>query len=109
VSAPTPSTIVFPVSGRIGPSDIRPLCEALRALLEEGYCELVICDVGALVDPDAAAVDALGQLQLTTRRLGCRMRLRDPSVELLELIVFMGLGKPAGSSSCRRRVASWGR
>ena len=51
----------------------------------------MICDVGALVDPDAVAVDALAQLQLTTRRLGCRMRLRDPSVELLELIVFMGL------------------
>jgi len=42
-------------------------------------------------DADVVTVDALARLQLEANRLGCRMRLRDASAELLELVAFMGL------------------
>jgi hypothetical protein len=50
----------------------------------------IFCDVGALA-PDAAAVDALARLQLTARRLGYEIRLRDASVDLQDLLDFVGL------------------
>jgi hypothetical protein len=43
------------------------------------------------VEPDAVTVDALARLQLAARRLSCRLRLRNASPELLELVAFMGL------------------
>ena len=45
----------------------------------------------ALDRPDAVTIDALARLQLTARRLGCRLRLRHASPELRELVAFMGL------------------
>ena len=42
--------------------------------------------------PDAVTVDALARLQVAARRNGSGVRLRNASVELLELIHFMGLG-----------------
>jgi hypothetical protein len=86
-----PRSIVFAVGGRIGLEDIPQLCTALHASLDGDDVELVICDVGAVVRPDAVTVDAIARLQLTSRRHGCRMRLRHPSPELLELIAFVGL------------------
>jgi hypothetical protein len=50
----------------------------------------IVCDVGALA-PGLAAVDALARLQLTARRLGCEIRLRDASVDLQDLLDFVGL------------------
>jgi len=50
----------------------------------------IVCDVGALA-PDAVAVDALARLQLTARRLGLEIRLRDASSELQDLLAFVGL------------------
>jgi anti-anti-sigma regulatory factor len=50
----------------------------------------IVCDVGALA-PDAAALDALARLQLTARRLGHEILLRDASTELQELLEFVGL------------------
>jgi hypothetical protein len=50
----------------------------------------IVCDVGALA-PDAAAVDALARLQLTARRLGYDIQLRDASVDLQDLLDFVGL------------------
>ena len=50
----------------------------------------IVCDVGALA-PDAAAVDALARLQLTAQRLGYEICLRDASVDLRDLLDFIGL------------------
>jgi hypothetical protein len=50
----------------------------------------VVCDVSD-VAPDVAAVDALARLQLTARRLGLDVGLRNASPELLELISLVGL------------------
>jgi ABC-type transporter Mla MlaB component len=43
------------------------------------------------VDVDAVTIDALARLQLAARRHDCRVRLRNASDELRELIAFMGL------------------
>jgi len=40
---------------------------------------------------DAVTVDALARLQLAARGYGCRVRLRNASAELLDLVAFMGL------------------
>ena len=52
--------------------------------------EIVICDVRG-AEADVATVDALARLQLSTGRLGCRLRLRNASADLLLLVAFMGL------------------
>jgi ABC-type transporter Mla MlaB component len=83
--------IVLVIDGAIDRTEVPKLSERARALLEESDADLVVCDVGALVDPDAVAVNALARLQLTARRLGCRVRLRHASLELQDLLAFMGL------------------
>jgi len=50
----------------------------------------IVCDVGALA-PDVAALDALARLPLSARRLGYEIRLRDASVDLQDLLDFVGL------------------
>jgi ABC-type transporter Mla MlaB component len=71
--------------------DVRGLCERLRRRMGSGGADLAVCDVGAIVEPDMETVDALARLQLTARRLGCRIRLRGASGELLDLLVLSGL------------------
>jgi anti-anti-sigma regulatory factor len=85
---------VFVVRDPLVRADVQRLCADLGRLLGDGGAELVVCDVGAVVCPDAITVDALARLQLTALRLGCRIRLRNASPELRELIAFMGL-RPA--------------
>jgi hypothetical protein len=43
--------------------------------------------------PDLVIVDRLPRLQLAARRVGCSIRLRDPCVELSELLDMLGLGE----------------
>jgi hypothetical protein len=50
----------------------------------------IVCDVGSL-PPDVAAIDALARLQLTARRLGLEIKLRQASSELQDLLAFAGL------------------
>jgi ABC-type transporter Mla MlaB component len=90
---PEPNTTVVVLSGRIARGDIPALCERIRALLKSSDVRPVVCDVGALVDPDAATVDALARLQLTARRLGYRVRLRGACGELQGLLLLMGLSE----------------
>ena len=47
-------------------------------------------DVSSLA-PDAVTVDTLARLQLAARRVGRKVRLREASDELVELITFCGL------------------
>ncbi len=77
--------------GPIDPADVPDLCERARALLEATEADLAICDVGELVDPDAATVEALARLQLTAGRLGRRVTVRRACGELKELVALMGL------------------
>ena len=86
-----PDTIVLVISGPLTRAHIRGLSAFARLLLEGCDGDQVVCDVGGLVDPDAATVDALARLQLAARRLGRRLRLRHPSGKLQELLALMGL------------------
>lgn len=86
-----PSTIVLVISGPIARADIPVLCGRVRFLLEGCDADRVVCDVRAVVDPDAVAVDALARLQLTARRIGREVRLRHACGELQELLTLAGL------------------
>ena len=81
------------LSGPIARDDIPALCARVHVLLEGCDADPVLCDIGALDDPDAVTVDALARLQLTARRLGRRVQLRQACGELQDLLAFVGLGE----------------
>jgi ABC-type transporter Mla MlaB component len=84
------STVAFAVRAPIARSDLDRLCNRVCAVLRESRAEVAFCDVAGL-EPDAVTVEALARLQLGARRLGCQVRLRRASSELLQLVAFMGL------------------
>lgn len=86
-----PSVIAIAIDGSIEPADIPALCDRLRELIERSGTDRVVCDVGDLAQPDAVAVDALARLQLTARRCGLEVLLRQASPRLIELLTMMGL------------------
>jgi hypothetical protein len=51
----------------------------------------VVCDVGAITDPDGPALDALVRLALTARRMGTPVQLRNACPVLVDLITIAGL------------------
>jgi ABC-type transporter Mla MlaB component len=90
VDAKEPAVLVLP--GPVSRDDVAGLCAAARALLEGGGPErVVVCDVGGLGPPGLAHIDLLARLELTARRAGGRIRLRDPDPALLALVVLVGL------------------
>jgi ABC-type transporter Mla MlaB component len=86
-----PKTIELGIAGPIKRVDIPCLCSHARRLLESGDADRLVCDVGALADPDAVTIEALARLQLTARRVGSQIGLRNASRELRELLDFAGL------------------
>jgi ABC-type transporter Mla MlaB component len=90
---PPPSSIVLVLSGPVADDQVVGLCERVRGLLERSEADLMICDVGALDDPDGATLDLVARLQLTARRLGRRVRLLDACGELQDLIELTGLSE----------------
>ncbi|SCD94005.1 STAS domain-containing protein [Streptomyces sp. di188] len=90
VDAMTPPVLVL--CGPFTPGEVSGPCEALRALLDGGGSgRVVVCDVAGLGTPGLAAVNLLARLQLTARRAGGRIRLRDPSPALCVLLDVVGL------------------
>lgn len=85
-----PNSVAFVICGPINRTDLPGLCDRICALLTESGANVARCDVTGVV-PDAVTVDALARLQLAAKQLGCRVRLRHASDELLELVDFMGL------------------
>ena len=77
------------IRGPVAREDLAGLCERICTELRAAG-PVVRCDVSG-VEPDAVVVDALARLQLAARRIGCQIRLRRASAELLELVAFMGL------------------
>lgn len=73
-------------------ADIALLCERLRALYAAGARE-VVCDVGALVRADLAAVEAVARLRLTARRAGGRLSIRNAGPGLVALLHLAGLAE----------------
>lgn len=76
---------VLVIDGPIADGDLQARLRALAAAGED-----VVCDVRALA-ADVVSVNALARLQLAARHLGCRIRLRDASSELDQLLSFAGL------------------
>lgn len=70
----------------------RPMNPApLGGLTLEAMDAVFVCDVGTLVEPDVAVVDALARLQLAARRSGCRIDLQGVAPALADLLDLMGL------------------
>ena len=90
MTTPAPDLTVFAIYGPIARSDLPGLCERVCAILRDTAADVLHCHV-ATVAADAVTVDALARLQLAATRSGCRIRLRDASSSLLELVAFMGL------------------
>jgi anti-anti-sigma regulatory factor len=95
-SAPELGPLILAIGAPIDPAGVPALCARFRILLEDSNAELVICDIGGLIEPDAAAIDALARLALTARRLGRRLRLVFPSPALKELFGYVGLAEVVG-------------
>ncbi|MGW2458448.1 STAS domain-containing protein [Streptomyces sp. NPDC001761] len=89
VDAETPAVLVLP--GPVRRDDVPGLCADVRALLEARGTGVVVCDVRGLGPPGLAAVDLLARLELTARRAGGRIRLRDPDPALHALLGLVGL------------------
>ena len=90
MATPPRETIALAIHGPILRSDLPGLCDRVCAILSDAPADEALCDVRG-VEPDAVTVDALARLQLAARRRGCRVRLRNASPALLDLVTFMGL------------------
>jgi ABC-type transporter Mla MlaB component len=83
----------FGMRGHIDRTEIPGLCVRLQILAAHVAAQQFVCDVGAIVEPDAVTVDALARLQLTARRLGREVRISHASRELQDLLALMGLSE----------------
>jgi ABC-type transporter Mla MlaB component len=99
-------TIVVVIDGPVPPSAIPALCDRFRSLLEGSTAAQVVCDVSAVREPDATAIDALARLQLTAARLGFSMRLLHPCQRLRDVLDLAGLGDVLPVSAELRLEAS---
>jgi ABC-type transporter Mla MlaB component len=90
-SPPGPDRDVVVVHGPLASADVPELCDRVRTTARRSTAEVIVCDVGAVLEPDARTVEALARVQLTARRLGREIRLRHASARMQELIDFMGL------------------
>ena len=88
-----PTTVAFALRPPIERDEIPGLCERARELLRRRNASLIVCDVGTLVTPDAVVVDALARLQLTAKRYGAEVRVRDACADLVELLELSGLSQ----------------
>jgi hypothetical protein len=90
MAASAPQTVAFAIRGPIERTDLPGLCERVCSLLESCGADVAVCEVRG-VEPDAVTADALARLQLAAGRRDCRVRLRNASTDLLDLLLFMGL------------------
>lgn len=82
---------VFAIGPVVDRADIPGLCAHLAVLVRGTGAAVVLCDVGAVVTPDAATVEALARLRLIARRLGCDLRVAGAGSQLTELVALIGL------------------
>jgi len=94
------------IAGPVDDADADRLADRVRLLLERGGAELVVCDVGSVSDAGFATIALLADLQITARRCGGRIRLRNASSELHEVLALAGLCEVLGVSLPLRVEAS---
>ncbi|MFJ8883217.1 STAS domain-containing protein [Streptomyces sp. NPDC102402] len=96
VDAITPNVLVL--TGRIARADVPGLRAELEALLAHAPGAAVDCDVGGVVRPDLALVEAIARLGLVARRAGgVELRLRNVPPELGALLDLVGLTDVVGN------------
>ncbi|WP_053914617.1 STAS domain-containing protein [Streptomyces sp. SCSIO 75703] len=89
VEAVTPAVLVL--SGPVPRGEVPRLCAGVRARLRATGAGVVVVDLGGLGRAGLGTVDLLARLELTARRAGGRVRLRDPDPALLALLDLAGL------------------
>lgn len=82
---------VFAIGPVVDRADIPRLCALLAALVRDTSADAVLCDVGAIIAPDAVTIEALARLRLTARRLGCDLRVLSAHPRLMDLVALTGL------------------
>ncbi len=92
MATPPPRAVQLALRGPLDRTDVPGLDAHVCALLRRSGAELALLDVSG-VEPTVVTVDALARLQLGARRNGCRVRLRNASSALRELVAFMGLSE----------------
>ncbi|WP_318201749.1 STAS domain-containing protein [Streptomyces sp. SCL15-4] len=90
MDAKTPA-VVLVLTGPVRREEVAGWCAVVREALAGGGGGIVVCDVGGLGPPGLAAVDLLARLELTARRAGGRIRLRDADPALGALLELVGL------------------
>ena len=100
---PSVPAVVVVLGESIEPNDVRALCERTRAQLQQSGTVVVVCEVGAIENPDLATVDVLARLFVTARRLGGRMLMRGVGDALTEMLEFVGLGSLLAGSDVEPR------
>jgi ABC-type transporter Mla MlaB component len=86
-----PRTLTFTVRGPITRADLSGLTNRLERSLTAGEPDVLICDLAVSIGSVTETVDALARLQLTARRSGAQLTIRDASTQLQELLGFVGL------------------
>jgi len=86
-----PTTLIVTMRGVIDRPAAARLGDEVGDLLRMTGVRQLVCDVGGVIRADAATVDAICRIKVTARRLGCTMRVRHGSPELVELLDLMGL------------------
>ena len=88
--------VVLILAGPIDREQVRAICERVRRFLEESGADSLVCDVGAVYEPDLITVEVLTRIQLTANRLGLTVRLGRPGRRLQDLLVLVGLDEVIG-------------
>ncbi|MBQ0828517.1 STAS domain-containing protein [Streptomyces tagetis] len=90
VEAATPAVLVLSGPVPRGEAASR-LCAEVRSRLRTTGAGAIVVDLGGLAPPGLGTVDLLARLELTARRAGGRIRLRDPDPTLRALLDLAGL------------------
>ena len=83
-------TGVVVINGPLSRGRIATLCSEARRLFASGGVDIVVCDVGAMVEPDVMVIEALARLQLTARRAGGSIAVWQASGGLRDLLALVG-------------------
>jgi hypothetical protein len=89
---PTVMATIFPVGAGVGRAEIPALCADLAGRLRGRAPDVVICELAGPGRPGVATVEAIARLRLTAQRHGWRLHVRDPSPDLLAVVVVVGRG-----------------
>ena len=82
---------VLALDGTIVREAVPDLCAQLRALLAADHATTVVLDLAGVADPDLATVEAVARLQLTAKRAGASVQLRNACAWLRAQLRFVGL------------------